>query len=92
MAFWKTDFIRVNGFEENFVGWGFEDSEFIQRLYNVGVKRRNAKLMAPAVHLHHPEKKDNQTAANWKQLQDTIKNKQTEAAVGVKQYLEDSPE
>ena len=92
MAFWKADFIRVNGFEENFVGWGFEDSEFIQRLYNVGVKRRNAKLMAPAVHLYHPEKRDDQTAVNWKQLQDAIRNKKIEAAVGVKQYLEDSPE
>ena len=39
-AFWKDDFIKVNGFEESFEGWGHEDKEFALRLKNCGLKRR----------------------------------------------------
>jgi glycosyltransferase involved in cell wall biosynthesis len=53
-AYWKSDLLRVNGFNEAFVGWGREDNEIAARLYNVGVHRRNLKFQALAVHLHHP--------------------------------------
>ena len=34
MAFFREDFLSVNGFNEDFVGWGREDSEFGARLIN----------------------------------------------------------
>ncbi len=40
-AYWKSDLLRVNGFNEAFVGWGREDNEIAARLYNIGVHRRN---------------------------------------------------
>ncbi len=42
-AYWKSDLIRVNGFNEAFVGWGREDNEIAARLYNAGISRRNLK-------------------------------------------------
>ena len=87
MAFWKTDFIQVNGFEEAFEGWGFEDSEFVQRLFNTGLKRKNAKLLAPAVHLYHPEKSTENAQKNRSILNNTLSEHRTRAQKGVDQYL-----
>ena len=64
MGVWKDDYIRVNGFEENFVGWGFEDWERFERLYYCGLALQNANLMAPAVHLYHPVKNADRAPLN----------------------------
>lgn len=55
MACWKKDIVKVNGFNEDFVGWGREDSEFVIRMYNAGLKRKNLKFGGVAFHLYHPE-------------------------------------
>ena len=52
MAFFKKDCIKVNGFNEDFVGWGREDSEFGARLLNLGCKRRDLKFKAIGYHIH----------------------------------------
>lgn len=87
LAFYRDDFIRVNGFEEAFEGWGYEDSEFVQRLYNNGIRRKNAKLMAPAAHLYHVEKMGEQDSPNHRMLQETIRLQKKRADRGVSQYL-----
>ncbi len=87
MAFWKNDFVRVNGFEEAFEGWGYEDSEFVQRLFNIGLQRKNAKLMAPAIHLYHKEKSTERAEANHAMLEHTIRTGKQRAERGVDQYL-----
>ena len=38
-AFWREHAEKVNGFNEDFVGWGREDSEFTARLLHSGIKR-----------------------------------------------------
>lgn len=53
-ALWKKDYYAVNGFNEDFVGWGREDSEFVTRLFASGVRRRNVKFAALGCHLYHP--------------------------------------
>jgi glycosyltransferase involved in cell wall biosynthesis len=53
-AFWKKDAEAVNGFNEEFLGWGREDSEFTARLLNNGIRRQNLRFKALAYHLHHP--------------------------------------
>jgi glycosyltransferase involved in cell wall biosynthesis len=53
MAFWIADIRRVNGFNEDIEGWGYEDIEFAARLQNAGVVRRNLKFGGVAYHLHH---------------------------------------
>lgn len=90
MAFWRSDFLRVNGFEEAFEGWGYEDSEFVQRLFNIGLERKNAKLLAPAVHLYHVEKPTDRASANYARLQQTVRTGKQRADRGVDQYLTSS--
>lgn len=55
MSFFKIDCEAINGFNEEFIGWGREDSEFVARfLFNGGALRR-VKFNALAYHLYHPE-------------------------------------
>lgn len=51
---WMDDVRLVNGFNEDFVGWGREDDEFAMRLHNGGVKRMNLRCSGVGCHLNHP--------------------------------------
>ena len=52
---WKEDLLRVNGFNEEFIGWGREDSELGVRMMNAGIKIRFLKFAAIGIHLYHQE-------------------------------------
>lgn len=86
-ALWKTDYIKVNGFEEKFVGWGSEDSEFFQRLLNNGIERKNTKALAAAVHLFHHESSMERKQENLNILEETIQTGRKRARIGMDQYL-----
>ena len=53
MSFWRDDLLQVNGFDERMEGYGAEDRELAARLENAGVRRRQVKWAALAVHLEH---------------------------------------
>lgn len=61
---WRADFERVNGFDESFVGWGHEDADFVLRLHNGGVARKNGFCATEVFHLWHPEAARNQESKN----------------------------
>ncbi len=52
---WRTDFLRVNGFDESFQGWGHEDADLVLRLHNAGLQRKNGFLATEVYHLWHRE-------------------------------------
>ncbi|WP_300597089.1 glycosyltransferase family 2 protein [Niabella sp.] len=54
LAFWKGDYVKVNGYYSGFEGWGWEDYEFGERLINVGVKKKRVKMAAIGYHIFHP--------------------------------------
>ncbi|EAK0442789.1 glycosyltransferase [Campylobacter lari] len=75
MSFYKSDFEAIEGFNENFIGWGREDSEFVARfLFNDGVFKR-LKFNALAYHIYHEENSKNMLEINHKIYLETIKNK-----------------
>ncbi len=86
-AFWHEDAVHINGFNEEFEGWGREDSEFTARLMHHGVGRRNIKFAALAYHLHHPENDRQRLSHNDRILQKTIERKSTWCERGLDQYL-----
>jgi hypothetical protein len=53
LAFWKDDYVNVNGYYNSFQGWGGEDYEFGARLLHAGIKRKRLKWAALAFHIHH---------------------------------------
>lgn len=74
-ALWQEDAITVNGFDEDFEGWGREDSEFAARLLNSGLNRFNLRFAGLAYHMHHPNNTRIQLLANDQLLTRTITEK-----------------
>ena len=72
MAFYKTDCININGFNNDFEGWGREDSEFIARLINSGIIRKNIRFSAIQYHLWHNENSRESLKKNDEILKNTI--------------------
>ena len=75
LAFFKQDCISVNGFNNEFEGWGREDSEFIVRLQNKGVKRKNIRFNAIQFHLWHKENIRTALDKNDSLLREAIENR-----------------
>ncbi len=46
--------LRVNGFDERYVGWGYEDEDFARRLRSVGARKIDVTATARVAHLWHP--------------------------------------
>jgi len=86
-AFWKNDAVKVNGFSEDFTGWGNEDTEFASRLINIGIKRQNVKFNALAFHLYHQSQSRDSLAQNDALLSDTIKMKKKWCENGLDKHI-----
>jgi GT2 family glycosyltransferase len=54
-AAWRRDLERVNGFDERFTGWGFEDSDLAIRVGRAGVRLGALPGAGTVLHLHHRE-------------------------------------
>lgn len=87
MSFWKTDFIKINGFNENLVGWGIDDSEMIQRMHNIGIQGKRLKNCGIAYHIYHNEQSRSQLDINDEILRQTTENKLIFIEKGINQYL-----
>ena len=72
MGFFRDDAIMVNGFNEAFVGWGAEDTEFIARLINNGFYKMKLKHLAFGYHLYHPEASRDFATTNCELLNTTL--------------------
>jgi glycosyltransferase involved in cell wall biosynthesis len=57
MSFFKNDIIAVNGFNEDFEGWGNEDSELACRFFKYGLYKKVHPFMVVCFHLWHPTNK-----------------------------------
>lgn len=89
MSFWKEDLIRVNGFNEDFKGWGREDSEFVVRMLHHNIRRKNVKFGAVAYHLWHQENNSPNSNLDKNQaiLDQALKEKRLWCGKGLDQYL-----
>ncbi|EGY52566.1 glycosyltransferase family 2 protein [Neisseria shayeganii] len=91
MGFFRSDALAVNGFNNDFVGWGREDSEFVARLFNRGGKRANLKFAAVAYHLYHPEAPRAALPENDKLLEQAVAGRLTRCERGVNVFLPPEP-
>lgn len=83
LGVFKEDFIQVNGFDEAFTGWGYEDSEFVIRLLNLGIKHKSGRFATPVFHLWHPENTRENEQENLARLNLKIKEKAKWAKAGL---------
>ncbi|KGQ37437.1 glycosyltransferase family 2 protein [Gallibacterium genomosp. 1] len=89
MAFFCEDALKINGFNNDFVGWGREDSEFVARFYNAGMKRKDIRFSAIAYHLWHNEEARDALPQNDQLLEKTIQQKIVYCENGVDRFLKE---
>lgn len=83
---WREDFVRVNGFDEDFQGWGYEDSDLAVRLLRAGVRIKNGRFAASVYHLWHRENDRSQQAENWQRFLRALESDHIAARRGLNQY------
>ena len=84
MAFYREDCININGFNNDFEGWGREDSEFVVRMMNSGMKRKNIRFCAIQYHLWHDENNRESLKINNLMLEAAINKKLLWCENGIK--------
>lgn len=87
LAFWFEDFVSINGYHNNFVGWGGEDYEFGARLLHLGVKKKVLKFAAVTYHLYHDQHSKGNEKKNEIIYKRTLKENATYAIDGFKQVI-----
>jgi len=80
---WREDLVRVNGFDEDIVGWGPEDKELCARLEHAGVRRQTLLFGGIAVHLHHPAASRAHLEANLAVLEATRRTRRMRCEHGL---------
>lgn len=87
MAFWKTDLLTVNGYDERYQGWGREDSDIAVRLFNNGIKKRSIKFGGIGYHLEHKEGNKADDDLYMQMMTNAIDTKAKWAETGLNQHL-----
>jgi glycosyltransferase involved in cell wall biosynthesis len=83
LGLWKKDFIAINGFDESFTGWGYEDSDLVIRLIRSHILRKSGKYAIPVIHLWHTQNDRSQEAVNLNLLKQSEKSSHTRAKIGI---------
>jgi hypothetical protein len=73
-AYWRADFIKVNGYNNQMKGWGHEDIELAARFINSGLRQKRVKMRAIGYHLHHLYNDRGRAAINFTIYEQVVKN------------------
>ena len=87
MVFFKKDSIDINGFNNDIEGWGREDSEFTNRLFNNGIYCKVIHFNIIQFHLWHENSTRTHLTLNDSILQSTIDGKLKWCNSGLNKYL-----
>ncbi|MDR3411828.1 MAG: glycosyltransferase [Formivibrio sp.] len=90
LGVWRRDFYAINGFDESFCGWGYEDSDFAVRLIRQGLRVKDGRFSVQVLHLWHRENDRSQQPENWVRFEATLNGQHTKAIQGVDQYHPDA--
>lgn len=74
LAFWKSDYVLVNGYDNDLQGWGHEDEELAARFINSGKLKKAIKLRAVQFHLSHKEASRSNESKHAEAVRNTLKN------------------
>ncbi|NRA92054.1 MAG: glycosyltransferase family 2 protein [Psychroserpens sp.] len=89
-SYFKSDFVAVNGYNEEFKGWGREDSELALRFHNFGLKGRRIRYRGIVFHIYHLEKSKSRLEINNDIELRTINEKVVWCDNGIDKYLSES--
>jgi GT2 family glycosyltransferase len=87
MGIWRDDLVAINGFDEEFTGWGGEDSDLGTRLYNLGRPRKFVYGHAVVFHLDHPSQDRGRFDAALRRVEEVMRSKKVRCTRGLDQHL-----
>jgi glycosyltransferase involved in cell wall biosynthesis len=88
LAAWRDDLVAINGFDEDYSGWGIgEDSDMGTRLYHLGRQRKFVYAHAVVYHLNHPMAPRDHVPSSLARLEETLRSGKLRCARGLDQYL-----
>lgn len=79
LGVWKQDLISVSGFDESFLGWGYEDSDLVIRLIRLGLQRKIGKYAVEVLHLWHLEESRDRQSSNQELLSQVLSGQRIKA-------------
>ena len=74
LGIFRDAVFETAGFDESFIGWGKEDSDFILRCLNRGMLIRNGRFATSVIHLWHESSSKFKLSRNLKLLENTLEN------------------
>lgn len=80
---WRSDAVKINGFESRFEGWGGEDADFVMRLMHAGVVKKRMRFAGVMFHLDHPKASREGTPANHAIYEEMVATRRTRAVRGL---------
>jgi glycosyltransferase involved in cell wall biosynthesis len=80
LGVWRGDLDLIDGFDESYVGWGYEDDDLGARLLHAGVRPKDGRLATGVLHLWHESAF---AAANRLLFNETLKQRRTRAVIGL---------
>ena len=87
LAVWRDDLVAINGYDEEYTGWGIgEDSDMGTRLYHLGRRRKFVYAHAVVFHLNHPEPPKAHVAQSLARLAETIRSRKLRCARGLEAH------
>ncbi len=92
LSYWRSDFVSINGYNEDMTGWGKEDSEMVVRLLNNGIMGKRIRYAGIVYHIWHPENARDKEVVNTSIQKRAIEKKLKRCKNGIDQYLVFSPE
>lgn len=87
VSFWRKDFIEINGYNEDFEGWGREDSDLVIRMGNKGVLAKRLRYVGIVFHIFHKINSKQNLELNDALEQKTINEKTVRISNGIDKYL-----
>ena len=87
MSFWKEDYIRINGYDEFYEGWGGEDCDFAFRMSSSGIRRKYLKFSGIVYHLWHKDLYMQNRSKNFDYLSEQKRQHAIVCPNGVDKYL-----
>jgi glycosyltransferase involved in cell wall biosynthesis len=85
---WRDDLVAINGFDEDYVGWGIgEDSDMGTRLYHLGRPRKFCYAHAVVYHLDHPSPAKDHLSQSLARLHETIHSGRIVCEAGLNRHV-----
>ncbi len=87
VSYWKKEVIAVNGYNEEFEGWGREDSELIIRMMHNGVLGRRLRYRGIVYHIWHEVKDQSRFKINDRLQEKALAEGSKWCGKGIDKYL-----